>query len=86
VESHTCGIYHIDGYTLEVRKDWGNKGLAYGQFKGYNNCDAPVGLYEMVKNYIKDFNVKMLGMSEEDYNNECNNGDIELPQHIDNIF
>ena len=68
-----------DGYTLEVRKDWSDKGLVYGQFRGYNNCNAPVGLDEMVQKYIKEFNVKMLGMSEEDYNNEYNKPEVALP-------
>jgi len=79
VESHTCGIYHIDGYTLEVRKDWDSKGLVYSQFRGYNNCDAPVGLDEMVKKYIKEFNVKILGMADEDYDKEYNNTQEVLP-------
>lgn len=79
VESHTCAIYHIDGYTLEVRKDWSSNGLVYGQFRGYNNCSAPVGLDEMVQKYIKEFNVKVLGMSEKELYNEYNQKQEVLP-------
>lgn len=79
VESHTCAIYHIDGYTLEVKKDWGDKGLVYGQYRGYNNCSAPVGLDEMVQKYIKKFNVKVLGMSEKELYNEYNQKQEVLP-------
>ena len=70
VESHSCGIYHVDGHTLEVRHNWGDRGLSYGQFRGYKNADAPAGLDEMVKNWIKDFNLKFMGMSKEEYDKE----------------
>lgn len=72
VESNTCGIYHVDGYTLEVRHNYGDRGISYGQFRGYKNADAPAGLDEMVKKYIKEFNVRFMGMSREEYDKEMN--------------
>ena len=73
VESNTCAIYHVDGYTLEIRHNWGDKGISYGQFRGYKNAAAPAGLDEMVKKYIGEFNVRYMGMSREEYDKEMNN-------------
>lgn len=63
VESLTSGIYHIDGYTLEIRKDWNLKYLTYGQFRGYNNTSAPTELRIMVEEKIKQFNIEVLKLS-----------------------
>lgn len=63
VESLTSGIYHIDGYTLEIRKDWNLKHLTYGQFRGYNNTSAPTELRIMVEEKIKHFNIDVLKLS-----------------------
>ena len=58
VESGNCGIYHIDGYTLELISRWsGNKlEIRMQQFRGYNNCEAPKELTELVKNKLDEFN------------------------------
>mgnify|MGYP000895386789 FL=1 len=50
VENGSCAIYHIDGYTLELRHKWvkGNLELIIGQFRGYKNCEAPKELYDLV--------------------------------------
>ena len=50
VESGSCGIYHIDGYTLELRTKWveGKSELIINQFRGYKNCDAPKELHDLV--------------------------------------
>jgi len=58
VESNYCGIYHVDGYTLEVTFDYYNNKLSCNQFRGYRNCDAPIGLSTMVKKYIDEYNEK----------------------------
>ena len=63
VESLTSGIYHIDGYTLEIRKEWNLKHLTYGQFRGYNNTSAPTELRIMVEEKIKQFNINVLKLS-----------------------
>lgn len=72
VESNACAIYHIDGYTLEVRHNWGDKGISYGQFRGYKNSAAPAGLEEMVNKYIQEFNIRFMGMSRDEYDKEIN--------------
>ena len=61
VESGSCAIYHINGYTLELRKDWNTNagdgnGLVINQFKGYRNCNAPEELYNLVNSELLVFN------------------------------
>ena len=60
VDNGNCGIYSIDGYTLELSTKWVNNhttlALAIVQFRGYKNCDAPKELYDIVKEKLFKFN------------------------------
>lgn len=60
VDSGICGIYSIDGYTLELVTRWVNnysrKELGIAQFKGYKNCEAPIELFDLVNDKVKIFN------------------------------
>lgn len=61
-----CAIFHIEGYTLDVRYStiWDNKKLAMtkesvfhvNQFRGKNNNDAPKELEATVKQKVAEFN------------------------------
>jgi len=60
VDNGNCGIYSIDGYTLELSTKWVNNhttlALAIVQFRGYKNCNAPKELYDIVKEELFKFN------------------------------
>ena len=60
VDNGNCGIYSIDGYTLELNTKWVNNhtslALVIAQFRGYKNCNAPEVLYDMVKGELYKFN------------------------------
>jgi hypothetical protein len=60
VDNGNCGIYSIDGYTLELSTKWVNDyttlALAIVQFRGYKNCNAPKELYDIVKEELFKFN------------------------------
>lgn len=62
VENGDCGIYRVNGYTLEVKKVYGNPGLHMGQLRGYSNSPAPEQLVEEVKEKIKKFNEEVLDL------------------------
>lgn len=67
VESGRSGIYHIDGYTLELVKGrpFGNGGMVQGgdiksitinQFRGLRNINAPDELFKEVLYKVNEFN------------------------------
>lgn len=60
VDNGNCGIYSIDGYTLELNTKWVNNhatlALSIVQFRGYKNCNAPENLYNLVKGELYKFN------------------------------
>lgn len=56
VHNGSCGIYHIDGYTLELRNS--ADGLYKVQFKGKNNVNSPDYLHIEVDNKIEEYNKK----------------------------
>ncbi len=64
VNNGSCAIFSINKYTLELiyGVQWNigapkaDKVLFIGQFKGYNNCDAPKELYDEVNLYLNAFN------------------------------
>lgn len=59
VQSGYCGIYHIDGYTLELAYKAiheSDKKLTMVQFKGKYNTDAPIELMDMVSKKVESFN------------------------------
>jgi hypothetical protein len=62
VDSGSCGIYSINGYTLELNTAWITNQIPHTmvlqivQFRGYKNCDAPEELYDMVKKELYKFN------------------------------
>ena len=64
VNSGSCAIFHVNGYTLDVRsisvkgEGFGSAkvNLSNGQFRGFLNKDAPPELEEEVNEKIKDFN------------------------------
>ena len=62
VERGQSGIYTIDDYTLELRKQWDSETmetlLVINQFRGYSNCDAPGYLLIQVKKKLWEFNYK----------------------------
>jgi len=53
INSGYCAIYHIDGYTLELRSNGMN--LVIYQFRGKYNVNAPDELYDSVKDMINKF-------------------------------
>lgn len=73
VDNGGAGIYHINGYTLELcfervhhftnfgglAMSTNNKYLKNVQFRGYRNCCAPNSLYETVNGLINSFNYKL---------------------------
>jgi hypothetical protein len=63
VENGRCGIYRVDDYTLEVKKDWNKKTLYLAQLRGYSNSSAPEQLVEEVKEKIKKFNEEVLDVN-----------------------
>jgi hypothetical protein len=77
VESGSCGIYHIDGYTLELRAKWveGKSELIINQFRGYKNCDAPKELHDLVISELNKCNQNRY----EDLIHGENNFHFELP-------
>jgi hypothetical protein len=60
VDNGNCGIYSIDGYTLELGSKWATDYtktlLSIVQFRGYKNCNAPEKLHNMVKEKLFSFN------------------------------
>jgi hypothetical protein len=59
VNMHACGIYHIDGYTLELIIS-SNK-LVINQFRGYGNDDAPDELKQSVQLKLDEYHQKLNG-------------------------
>ena len=62
VNSGRCGIYKVDGYTLELyfnstHEFDGETKLRIRQIKGYKNCNPPDELFEKISDKINDFNV-----------------------------
>lgn len=60
VDSGSCAIYNIEGYTLELQTKWvenyTNRVLYISQFKGYRNCEAPEELHNLVSDKLTEFN------------------------------
>lgn len=58
VDNGNCGIFRIDGHTLEVVRELmgGFYGLKMLQFKGYRNEEAPDELKQSVQNMLNHFN------------------------------
>ena len=57
VNSGECAIYHVNGNTLELRKDWSNKSeLIVNQFRGWKNQNAPAALRCAVDAAVAEFN------------------------------
>jgi hypothetical protein len=64
VNSGACGIFNIDGYTLDVRfgESWDYDAksmvtkLRINQFRGLRNALAPLALKEMIQGKINEFN------------------------------
>jgi hypothetical protein len=60
VDNGNCGIYSINGHTLELNTKWVNNhttlALSIVQFRGYKNCNAPENLYNLVKGELYKFN------------------------------
>ena len=54
VDSGYCGIYHIEGYTLEVRHS--GQGYFISQFRGHHNTQAPLELSNKIQEKINSFN------------------------------
>lgn len=54
IKSGMCGIYHIHGYTLELRYKK-TRGLFINQFLGYKNQRAPTELVNVINKIILDF-------------------------------
>jgi hypothetical protein len=63
VDSGSCGILHIEGHTLQLKRSYGNNGykLYMGQFYGYGNEHPPKELKEMVSGKIDEYNDKIRG-------------------------
>lgn len=62
VDSGKCGIFHINGHTLEVvktLKEGGFFGLDMIQLKGFHNAPAPAELQQMVDDMLVSFNDEM---------------------------
>ena len=56
INSKSCAIYTIDGYTLQIARDSYSKQLSIAQFRGFRNCEAPIELHESIKNKLITFN------------------------------
>lgn len=84
VDNGNCGIYSIDGHTLELSTKWVNNhttlALAIVQFRGYKNCNAPENLYNLVKDELCKFN----GM--EVHTKKESSHILELDDFLDNVF
>jgi hypothetical protein len=64
VESGSCGIYRVNGFTLELNTRYDKKSnkslLTIGQLRGYANCNPPEELSNMVSEKVKEFNFNLL--------------------------
>jgi|TARA_R110000782_G_scaffold21110_1_gene56885 hypothetical protein len=63
VNSGVCGIYKVDGYTMELRvfnSKHINKELNYVQIKGVNNCEPPNELKTLIKEVLTSFNNEIM--------------------------
>lgn len=64
VESGNCGIYRINGFTLELNVRYDKKTnkplLTIGQLRGYANCNPPEELSNMISEKVKEFNFNLL--------------------------
>lgn len=56
VENGNSGIYHIDGYTLELCKNRQKQPLYIGQFRGFENEQAPEDLVNKVQMVLDEYN------------------------------
>lgn len=79
VEYGQCGIYHIDGYTLEITKDYYKNGLSMSQFRGYRNEEAPTELKNMVKEHVDSFNDKYTESISNGFNDIIESQAFDLP-------
>lgn len=61
VDSGQCGIYKVNGYTIELNFDYGKTNnrptLSVVQIKGYQNSKAPIELVEEISNKVSTFNI-----------------------------
>ena len=89
VDNGDSGIYHIDGYTLELRKEQVFKTdfsvshyrLKINQFKGFNNLtNAPEELFNEVSDKLNEFN-KTIKIEDESVNLLSANKPIEHVNH-----
>jgi hypothetical protein len=80
VNNGECSIFHINGFTAEVRFIGFNK-ISLNQFKGYRNCNAPDDMRNELIEKIKTFNelVKDRKYKQHQKNEELEMEEIELP-------
>ena len=69
VENGNCGIFRVNGYTLELNADFisqpfptNSKILRVGQLRGHSNSNPPESLLNMVVEKVNNFN-KEIGLS-----------------------
>ena len=69
VESGNCGIFRVNGYTLELNADFisqsfptNSRVLRVGQLRGHSNSNPPESLLNMVVEKVNNFN-KEIGFS-----------------------
>jgi hypothetical protein len=64
VDRGECGIYKVDGYTIELNfkfsQNKSKKTLEIGQIKGYKNSKAPQELVNLVHYMLESFNTQLL--------------------------
>ena len=64
VDRGQCGIYKVDGHTMELNFRYGqsnnHKTLEIGQIKGYKNAQAPQELVNKVHHMLEIFNTQVL--------------------------
>lgn len=60
VDTHSCGIFKVGEYTLELKKRnaKGHQLLILGQIRGFGNKNATENTYKEVVNLLADFNKK----------------------------
>lgn len=59
VDFGKSGIYHINGYTLELKLV--NNNLVINQFRGNRNCAPPKELLNQVQNIVDEYNKSKIG-------------------------
>jgi hypothetical protein len=63
VDSGTCGIYHVDGGTLQLGYDSSQASVSIIQFRAYKNEDLPIEIKDKVKKVVSDFNILLFALS-----------------------